>query len=198
MISGRSNQLLVVTSEERLPPRGQRVGNLPAGDFDAVYRTYFPYVWQTLRRLGVAPVDLEDLAHDVFVVVHRRLDDYDPERAIRPWLFGIAFRLASESRRRAHRRREIPTPDVDAPTGLPAADALLESDERRRLVVECLQALNIEQRAVLILVDIDGEAPADIAASLKLPLPTVYSRLRAGRIKFADAVRRATLRRGER
>ena len=154
-------------------------------------------MWRALRRLGVPSADIEDLVHDVFVVVHRRLGDFDRQRAVRPWLFGIAFRLASENRRRAHNRREIPTSSVDAPGRLPAADALIETDERRQMVLDCLQALSLEQRAVLILVDIDGESPAEVALSLKTPIPTVYSRLRAARIRFAAAVGRAKLRQGD-
>src|ERR1043165_9137612 len=148
------DQSSVVTSEQRLPRRSVRDGEVEVGDFDDLYRAQFPYVWRTLRRLGVAPADIEDLVHDVFVVVHRRLDDYDRRRAVRPWLFGIAFRLASESRRRARNRHEIPTPSVDPPGTTPTAEAMLESDEQRRLVLDCLQALSLEQRAVLILVDI--------------------------------------------
>jgi RNA polymerase sigma-70 factor (ECF subfamily) len=190
------DQSTLVTSEQ-LPRRSPREGDTGTGEFDDLYRAEFPYVWRTLRRLGVAPADIEDLVHDVFVVVHKRLDDYDRCRAVRPWLFGIAFRLASENRRRARKRHEIPTPSLDPPAKAPAADAMLESDERRRLVLGCLQALSLEQRAVLILVDIDGEAPAEVAVSLKIPTPTVYSRLRHARSKFAAAVRRAKLCQGE-
>lgn len=187
----------MVTSEEPAPPLGERDDHTPeAVDFDEIYRAEFPYVWRTLRRLGVAAADLEDLAHDVFVVVHRRLDDYDSRRAIRPWLFGIAYRLASDDRRRA-RNREIPTDSIDLPAPAPGADALMESDEQRRLVLLGLEALSLEQRAAVILVDIDGELPGDVAVALDIPVPTVYSRLRVGRQKFAAAIRRATLRRGE-
>ena len=166
-------------------------------DFDEIYRQHFPYVWRTLRRLGVAAADLEDVTHEVFVVVHRRLADFDGQRPIKPWLFGIAYRLASEDRRRARRRFELATPNLDSPATSPGADDLIETDERRRLVLECLRSLALEQRAVLILLDIDGEAAADVAAAMNVPLPTVYSRLHAARQKFAAAVRRAKLRRGE-
>lgn len=168
-----------------------------APDFDQVYRQHFPYVWRTLRRLGVAPADVEDVAHEVFVVVHRRLVDFDGQRPIKPWLFGIAYRLASEDRRRAHRRLEVTTPIMDLPGSAPCADDLIEFDERRRLVLECLQSLSLDQRAVLILLDIDGEAAAEVAAAMGLPLQTVYSRLRAARKNFAASVRRTKLRRGE-
>jgi RNA polymerase sigma-70 factor (ECF subfamily) len=161
----------------------------PVADFDEIYRGYFPYVWRTLRRLGVALADVEDLTHEVFVVVRRR--------PVKPWLFGIAYRVASEDRRRAHRRFELATADLDSVSVAPRADDLIETDERRRLVLDCLQVLSIEQRAVLILLDIDGEAATDVATAMTIPLPTVYSRLRAARRKFAAAVRRAKLRRGE-
>jgi len=191
------DQSKVVTSEQRLPRRTVREGEAFTGDFDELYRAQFPYVWRTLRRLGVAPADIEDLVHDVFVVVHRRLADYDRRRPVRPWLFGIAFRLASETRRRARNRHEIATPSVEAAGKAPTAEAMLESDERRKLVLDCLALLSLDQRGVLILIDIDGESPADVAASLGIPIPTVYSRLRTARGKFAAAVRRAKLRQGE-
>lgn len=176
-------------------PVADRGGHRVA-DFDEVYREHFHYVWRTLRRLGVATSDLEDVAHEVFVVVHRRLADFDGHRPIKPWLFGISFRLASQDRRRAHRRFELAIP-MDSPSIEPCADDLLESDDRRRMVLECLQTLDVDQRAVLILLDIDGESAADVASAMNIPLPTVYSRLRVARSKFAAAVRRAKLCRGE-
>lgn len=166
-------------------------------DFDDVYRAFFPYVWRSLRRLGVASADVEDLTHEVFLVVHRKLGEFDGRRPMKPWLFGIAFRLASEDRRRARRRFELVSPTVERSCGAPGADDLIESDDRRRLVLECLQTLDVNHRAVLILLDIDGEAAADVSIAMNIPLPTVYSRLRAARSKFAAAVRRAKLRRGE-
>jgi RNA polymerase sigma-70 factor (ECF subfamily) len=188
-----SDQSLVVTSEERL----DEVEPKKIPSFDELYRAQFAYVWRTLRRLGVPDKDVEDVTHDVFVVVNRRLRDYDAKRPIKPWLFGIAFRLASEDRRRVRNRIEVPADRVEAPDGAPTAIELLEADEQRRLVLDCLAKLELGQRAALILVDIDGESPTEVAAALGIPLPTVYSRLRLGRAKFADAVRRTKLRRGE-
>jgi RNA polymerase sigma-70 factor (ECF subfamily) len=166
-------------------------------DFDDVYRAHFPYVWRSLRRLGVAAADVEDLTHEVFVVVHRKLCEFDTQRPLKPWLFGIAFRLASEERRRAYRRLELTMPAIEQACSGPNGDELIETDDRRRLVLECLQVLDVNQRAALILVDIDGESVADVAAAMSIPLQTVYSRLRAARRNFAAAVRRAKLRRGE-
>jgi RNA polymerase sigma-70 factor, ECF subfamily len=167
--------------------------------FQDVYQQDFAYVWQTLRRLGVRPSDLEDLAHDVFVVVHRRLGDFDPGRAVRPWLFGIAYRVASEHRR----RRPLDGPaarseaDVaDLVDQAPSPERILAADDARRRVAEALEQLPLDQRCVLVLHDIDGVPVPEIALTLELPLNTVYSRLRLGRSKFAAALA-ATLDQGE-
>ena len=50
-----------------------------------------------LRRLGVPAAEVEDLAHDVFVVLHRNWPTLDTERPLRPYLFGVAFRIVSRS-----------------------------------------------------------------------------------------------------
>src|SRR5262249_19111441 len=71
-----------------------------AARFRAIYEREAPYVWRTLRRLGVRARDLEDVTHDAFMAAYRRFDDYDAARAIRPWLFGFAFRLAADYRKR--------------------------------------------------------------------------------------------------
>src|SRR5688500_6597311 len=88
--------------------------------FQSVYQAEVSYVWESLRRLGVHPADIEDLAHDVFVTAYDRLDDYDPSRPIRPWLFGIAYRVALDHRRSARVRREVieevPESAHDGPT----------------------------------------------------------------------------------
>ena len=45
--------------------------------FVSLYREHFAYVWRALRRLGIRDADLPDLTHDVFVVVYRKLADFD-------------------------------------------------------------------------------------------------------------------------
>ncbi|MBK6515836.1 MAG: hypothetical protein IPG04_17515 [Polyangiaceae bacterium] len=89
--------------------------------FANVFAAELPYVLRSLRRLGALPADVEDLGHDVFMVVHRELARFDPARPIRPWLFGIAFRVASDHRRLARVRREVPTAQVPDAAASPRA-----------------------------------------------------------------------------
>ena len=70
------------------------------------------YVFAILRRLGVPPAEVEDLAHDVFVVLHRNWPTLDTERPLRPYLFGVAFRIVSARRRKRSRESPQEAPDM--------------------------------------------------------------------------------------
>jgi RNA polymerase sigma-70 factor (ECF subfamily) len=160
-----------------------------AAEARAIYEEQVGYVWSSLRRLGVLDADREDLCHEVFIVFFRG-NGYDPSRPLRPWLFGIAFRVASDHRRRARFRREVAGPVELAPMTGPLADDALQRKEARRIVEIGLEALDLDQRAVFILHEIDGLAMPEIARTLDAPLNTLYSRLRLGRRKFEAAVQR--------
>jgi RNA polymerase sigma-70 factor (ECF subfamily) len=164
-------------------------------DFRDVYTAELPYVWSTLRRLGVPPRELEDLAHDVFLVVHRRLREYDPSRPIRPWLFGIAFRIVSDYRRSARASREVLEDTPEATDRAPSADDQVAAAEARALVLQALAGLDLDRRAIFVLHDIDEVPVPEIASYLAIPLNTAYSRLRLAREDFSMRVKQL---RGER
>ena len=86
-------------------------------------------MWNVLRRLGVHPNDVEDVGHDVFIVVHRHLASYDPSRPLRPWLFGICVRTVADHRRLARHRREVPCDGHEAPDEAPLADDVLGEEQ---------------------------------------------------------------------
>src|SRR5688500_14034016 len=116
--------------------------------FAAIYEAELDYVWRSLRRLGAPAADLEDLAHGLFLVVHRRLADYDPTRPLRPWLFGIAVRVVAAGRRKRGPLAGAPPelPDPAAP-----ADDRVEARQARDLLTAALARIPLEQRAVVVL-----------------------------------------------
>ncbi len=168
-----------------------------APSFAQMFEAELDYVWHSLRRLGVPERDLEDLTHDVFFRVYERLADYDSERPLRPWLFGFAFRVASDYRRRFSNRREFLGADAEPADPAPNALEHLVQAEALDLARVALDKLDIERRAVFILHEIDGCAMPEIARVLTVPLNTAYSRLRLAREQFQSAVHRERLRRGE-
>jgi RNA polymerase sigma-70 factor, ECF subfamily len=164
--------------------------------FARVFEEQFSYVWSTLRRFGVAQSDLEDLAQEVFVRVHARLIQYDPERPLRPWLFGIALGVASNYVRLARHRTEVVAEVVHVSDPSLGADERLAEVEERALVHEALQSVPMHHRAVLILHEMDGCTIPDVAAALGVGPNTAYSRLRLGREAFRSSMMRL-LRRSE-
>jgi len=161
--------------------------------FRIIYDEDFGYVVNTLRRLGVRERDVEDIAHEVFVAVHRHLEAYDPSRPRRAWLFGFAVRCAAAHRRRAQHVREQVT-DVEPVDAGPRADELVATDQARRLVLLGLEALDDTRRAIFVMHEIDGYRMPEVAEALGIPLNTGYSRLRLARREFTAAVREAQRR----
>jgi RNA polymerase sigma-70 factor (ECF subfamily) len=164
-------------------------------DFGALFDQEFTYVWNALRRLGVAERDLEDMTHEVFLQVYRHRDAYDANRTVRPWLFGFAHRMAADYRRLARHRAVLVGDAADLEATQPGAHTIedhLESREAVELVQRALERLEFDQRAVFVLHDLDGFSMKDVAESLRIPVNTGYSRLRLARARFAVVVRKMT------
>ncbi len=112
-----------------------RPGSIIAGPVEDCLQAYqgeLNYLIGSLRRLGVPSRDLDDALHEVFLVMYKRWDDYDRDRPLRPWLFGIAFRVASGQRRRG--ARELPSGGEEPEYEGDAPDQMLELSEGRRLL----------------------------------------------------------------
>jgi RNA polymerase sigma-70 factor (ECF subfamily) len=149
------------------------------------YETEFDFLCRTLRRLGAKPSDVEDFAHEVFLVLRERWDTYDPSRPLRPFLFGIAYRVVLKHRRR---HREEPTEEVVPNEVEIGPEHQLETEQKRRLVLLALEAIPYERRAVFVMRELDDTPMQDIARTLRIPLFTAYSRLRKARREFEAAV----------
>jgi len=165
-------------------------------DFTVVFRDHFGYVWGTLRRLGVPARDLEDQAQQVFMAVHAHLEEYRDEYPLRPWLFGFAYRSASNYRRLARHRIERFGVVVEAVSGTQSAADQLIAREDLDTAELALQRLDLDRRAVLLLHEVDGNSVPEIARALEIPLNTAYSRLRLAREDFQLAYRRISRQRG--
>ncbi len=159
-------------------------------DLEAFYEAELSYVWNTLRRLGVPDGELEDVAHDVFQVALERLHSFDEARPLRPWIFGIALRIAARFRRRPGHGREIAAASPDAVDEGRRPDEAASAMQERAWVASAIQSLELDRRAVVILHDLDGQTMPEIAAALGLRLNTAYSRLRLGRADLVAALRR--------
>ncbi len=167
-----------------------------AASFADVYREHVTFVWQVLRRLGVAPAELQDACQEVFLTVHRRLHEFEHRSSLRTWLYGIAVRCAANQRRRGLRSPETsattgPEPSIDA-----AQSDSIARRQARAVVDEILDELDDDKRAVFVLYELEELTVAEVAAALGCPLQTAYSRLHAARKAVEAAVKRRRARGG--
>ena len=155
-----------------------------------IYRAYADFVLRCAGHLGVRDDGKDDVVHDVFLVAHRRLPDFDASRgSLRSWLYGITRRVVMHHERndarRARKLRAVPRPHDP-----------VEPDEQiaqRRAADEVqafLASLPEERRLVFALADIEGMSAVEVARALDTNLNTVYGRLRTARSAFAAWLRR--------
>ncbi len=160
----------------------------PKGDCLETFDRELDYLFGTLQRMGAGPGDLEDLLQEVFMVLHRNWPTLDTTRSLRPWLFGVSFRVVRMHRRR--RVRETPHAAVDLEDDSPTPEAWLQGQESMALLSAALQHVPASRRSVVIKHDLEGLHIIDIARELSLSKFGVYARLYKGRKELASAVRR--------
>lgn len=163
---------------------------IASDDFDAIYQAEAAHVWNYLRRLGIPERYSEDALHDSFLIAYRQLESFDASRPIRPWLFGIAFRVASDFHRRAFSRHEILTGDIDVTSNAQRADTALARSHLQHVVQTELEKLSFDQRVVFVLHEIEGHSIPEIAEMLGESTAALYSRLWRARKQFIAGVRR--------
>jgi RNA polymerase sigma-70 factor (ECF subfamily) len=155
--------------------------------FDDVYGEHVAFVWRTLRTFGVAESGIEDAVQDVFVVVHRRLPEWEGRAAMTTWLFAIARRVASTHRRKRgnDRTEEL----VDEPAGGADTFAAMSRAQAVAKVMAILDEMDEDKRTVFALVELEQMSVPEVARMLDLNLNTAYSRLRLARQAFEAAAR---------
>jgi len=144
--------------------------------------SHFDPVWRALKRLGVPEGGVDDAAQQVFLVASRRLDEIDP-RGERPYLLGIALRVAADARRAVVRRREVPMDDVVemAAAPGPAPEEVLDDKQALGLLSAHLARLPDEMREAFVLFELEELPAPEVAALLGVPVGTVASRVRRAR-----------------
>ena len=184
---------------EQGAPLPERARPAERPELGAIYEAEFRYVWRCLRSLGVHDAQLDDALQDVFVVVQRRLPEFDGGAALRTWLYAIALRIARKYRERARREPaslEAPRDSQPELAHAASAEGTALHHERLALARAALEALSDDQREVFVLARVEQMSAPEISSVLGVALNTVYSRLRAARLAFeAEVTRRKGLAR---
>jgi RNA polymerase sigma-70 factor (ECF subfamily) len=162
---------------------------------EAIFRDDLKFIVGSLLHFGVAPIDVEDAAHEVIRAVVRGLSTFDPSRDLRSWLFGVTFNVASNHLRRAarHRERFLDEPaDVTIPDLSATIEDRMIQEETFRTVREVLAEIDLDRRAVIIARVVHGMSELETAEALSIPIGTVKTRLRMAKQELRDGIQRRT------
>lgn len=180
MVQVSTNSLALVAPESR-------VGGWTVRD---VYVQNASFLWRALQRVGVPEGDLDDCLQEVLLVVHRRLNSFDPARAkLTTWLFGICLRVARRHRRRSQSRAKVGEGRAPEPVTPHSPEDELDRAELRGIVARALDALDTDKRATLVLFEVEGMKTEAIAELMGVPIGTVHSRLHAARKQLLRKLR---------
>jgi RNA polymerase sigma-70 factor (ECF subfamily) len=166
---------------------------LDADNLEAIYRAQSAFVRRNARRLGCDDDWADDVVHEVFLVVARRLGEFRQEASIRTWLFAITYRavqrMARDRARYGRRRRDFALAEASRLPAEPAARS--EAGQYLRVL---LGRLDEAKRVVFILAELEGMTSVEIGQLLGLKPPTVDSRLRAARTALGRMIARERVR----
>jgi len=156
---------------------------------------HYDFVWRSLRRLGVSPPETDDATQQVFIVLSGKLPNVEAGKE-RSYIFGIVMRVAANVRRARANLREVPEEEAPQMQVVPpAAEARLDRADARAALDEILASMPDERRAVFVLSVLEEQSPAEVSATLQIPVSTVVSRLRRAREDFQAGINRLRARR---
>lgn len=170
-----------------------------AGDPDAfgeIFRRHKDRMWAVAMRTCGDREMAADCVQDAFISAFRRADSYRGEAAVTTWLHRVVVNACLDRLRAQKVRAADALPDdldgldrgslitASAESVDPAAQTL--AHERRTRVLAALARLPAEQRAALVLVDMEGYPVAEAAEILSCPVGTLKSRCSRGRAKMAE------------
>ncbi|MDH3944504.1 MAG: sigma-70 family RNA polymerase sigma factor [Anaerolineae bacterium] len=171
------------------------------GDLDAFNRlvlTYQDVAFNVAYRLMGDPAEAEDVTQDAFISAYRKLNTFRGG-SFKAWVLRIVTNAAYDALRKRKRRPTTPleplNPDdeeVESPVWMADPGESPEDTAARtelsRAIQDCLDGLDVDFRAVVVMVDVQGLGYNEAAAAVGKPLGTVKSRLARARLRMQDCL----------
>jgi len=158
--------------------------------FREVYDAHFDFVYRLARRAGVPESACDDAVQEIFLVVHRKLPEFEGRSSLRTFIYAIARRVARDQReKRVHRALGDELEEREASATQDPEDALA-ARQAAHLVAGILEQMEEGRREVFVLAELEGFTGAEVAEALAMNVNTVHSQLREARREFAAAVAR--------
>ena len=184
-----ANEVDEVATSQSMEPAKVEIPD-PPPTFEAVYEGYFAFVWRNVANRGVPEPAVDDVVQEVFLVVHRKLPEFEGRSSVRTWLAAIVRRVVRDHvRKRGNQRVGEPLEEEPAVMTQGPAEAL-DRKVAVALLDSLLETMSEAQREVFLLAEVEQMTSIEIGEALGVNENTVRTRLRAARRVFAAGVAR--------
>lgn len=155
--------------------------------FEEIYKNTSVFVYNVAWRMLHSREDAQEIAQDVFTTVFKKLKDFRFESSLKTWLYRITVNLSINRLKKMNKERNanisfddaIKNPEIEENLRIDQ-NASIDADQEK-LLNSLLACLNPDQKACIILRNIEGLSYQEIANSLKIKINTVRSRLKRAR-----------------
>ena len=153
--------------------------------FEEVYKSSSSFVYNVAFRVVNNREDALEVAQEVYMIIHHKLKDFRFESSFKTWTYRITANYAINFAKKNARAKTVPFEESFG-EGAILSDATthLEQEDQKQLVEKLLGELNPDQRACVVLRDIQGLCYEEIAQALNININTVRSRLKRSREKL--------------
>jgi RNA polymerase sigma-70 factor, ECF subfamily len=170
--------------------------------FEALYDEYYAFVARTVRRLGVAEHAVEDVCQEAFVVVYRRMHEFEGRAKIKTWVYRITANVVAnqnraQRRKAPHQRSGARVDPEELAISTPGPEATARQTQAAHLARNILMNMSEPKRMAFVLVELEGMSYGEAGAALNETFDTVRARVRAARNEFAHQVKLLESVRGE-
>ncbi len=160
--------------------------------FEQLIEPHLNHLYQLAFRFCNNQTDAEDLVQDVVIKLLPRSEEMCQIEKLRPWLAKVLYRLFIDQYRQRARSPlnlvaedenklfEQPSPSTQSP------ESETEADQSQKHLTEALQTLNADQRAVVLLHDVEGYTLSELENILDSPQGTLKSRLSRARSQLRE------------
>ncbi len=170
-------------ADERAKRLLRRYNDGEADAFGEVAALYYDRLWSVALRMCGNPEDASDALQDALIAAMRGAHTFRGDSRVSTWLHRIVVNACLDSHRKRKRHAESPYPEEYDTLADPRNR--IEESELSWQIEQALARLPVEQRAAIVLVEVEGWPVADAATILGVPAGTVKSRCSRGRSKLA-------------
>lgn len=162
-----------------------------AGDphaFSEIVRRHRDRMWAVALRTVRDQEEAADALQDAFISAYRAAGKFRAESQVSTWLHRIVVNACLDRIRKRQSRPTVPLPETDEYREPAAPGDSMSQRETAILIKEALDQLPEEQRAPIVLVDVEGYSVSETAQMLNIAEGTVKSRCARGRAKLAKVL----------